>query len=238
MCVCIYIYTYSWIALAIHCENNACLKYHIPTKFIPLCGHLNNQLLHVMWPFTFVLGWYDRHFLGIQRTERERKKWFLIVNRCYVLVEWYRGAFSLDTHTWCDSIIIELRLFLHNRTYPVISVVLFKVVFRVLTKSAMIAPYLKHFMKLTVWHSVSVSYYFSWMVVILWVSESPINPHLITCDDTGLSANWCTFRMCLTVFWTDCEIPNMLATSQGLIILFLRQVITLFPHFDVLLQSG
>jgi len=44
-----------------------------------------------------------------------------------------------------------------------------------------IASHLKHFMKHTVWNSVSVSHYFSWMVVILWVSGSPISWHLITC---------------------------------------------------------
>ena len=49
----------SWIALAIHSESNTSLKYHIPTEFISLCGHLNNQLLHVVWPFAFVLWWYD-----------------------------------------------------------------------------------------------------------------------------------------------------------------------------------
>ena len=49
----------SWIALAVHCESNACLKYHIPTEFNSLFGHLNNQLLHVVWPFAFVCWWYD-----------------------------------------------------------------------------------------------------------------------------------------------------------------------------------
>jgi hypothetical protein len=48
-------YIYIWIAVAVHCESGASLKYHILTKFNSLCGHLNNLLLHVEWPFAFVL---------------------------------------------------------------------------------------------------------------------------------------------------------------------------------------
>jgi len=119
------------------------------------------------------------------------------------------------THTQCDSIITGLKLFLHTRTYPLISAVQFKVACLDCTKSPLIVPLLKHFMKHTVWNS-SVSCYFSWMVVTLWVSGSPISRHLITCEDTNLAAIWCKFGLCLTVLWTDWhEIANMLSTLQG-----------------------
>jgi len=75
------------IALAVHRKSNACLKYHVPTKFNSLCGYLNNQLLHVVWPFTFVWWCYDSSF-SWKSQDRETKKWFLIVNSCIMLGEW------------------------------------------------------------------------------------------------------------------------------------------------------
>jgi hypothetical protein len=43
------------------------------TKFNSLCGHLNNLLLHVEWPFTFVLWLYDSPFSWKSRDRKPNK---------------------------------------------------------------------------------------------------------------------------------------------------------------------
>jgi hypothetical protein len=166
------------------------------------CGHLH-----------LYFGGMTNHFLWSKRIW-ETKKWALI--SCFKQVEYYKKASSLNTHTHthththCDSIITRLKLFLHNRTYPLISVILFKVVFRLCTKSPLIAPHLKHFMKCTVWNSEEC--------LIIFLNGGDIVGFWVTHQLTSYYLWWHNFGSksdahldCLTVLWFDWY---EIATSQ------------------------